>query len=155
MDTNITVALIAFLGTVLTGLITLITFKVELRNKRITAERIAWLNKVREDYSIIMAAYECLIVGNCNEQEPKIDKAEYDKRMFEAEKAKYDLMSRLRTTKFEGNEYNYMLKEILKQMTFSNGDIKDHRLDKNIEKFKTYMNGMLEKEWDKSKKESE
>ena len=70
MDTNITVALIAFLGTVLTGLITLITFNVELRNKRITAERIAWLNKVREDYSIIMAAYECLIVGNCNEQEP-------------------------------------------------------------------------------------
>ena len=145
-------AIIALAGVALTAFISIYSLNKESYNKRVTEERIRWLNKVREDYSIIMAAYECFASGLSNKNEPRIDKQEYDNRMYEAEKARYDLISRLRTSKYKGNEYNDTIKKILRKMNFTSGNAYIKPEEKEI--FISYMNLMLEQEWDKTKKEA-
>ena len=150
---NVVAAIIALFGVSITAIFSVKGVNREIYNKSVTAERIKWLNKVREDYSIIMAAFEINISGNSNQNEPRIDKNEYDRRMYEAEKARYDLISRLNTSTFDGNEFNYELKSILKKVNFASGDVNE--LKNKKETFMVYMNCMLEQEWQKSKKESE
>ena len=139
-------------GVIVTAAVSVKNLKKESYNKRVTEERVNWLNKVREDYSIIMGAYELKYAGDHNSEEPSIDKNEYDKKMIEAEQAKYDLISRLRVSAYSGNEYNASLKDILFEMHFVKYQ---KRLTPQKEaEFVMNMNFMLEAEWDKCKKET-
>lgn len=161
MGNGITNEIIGLIGTltaaIITAVVGIITFKLESRAKRVTEERVKWLNIVRADYSIIMAAYELKKSSINNFRELKVNKEDYDKIMFEAEKARYDLISRLNTNTYEGNEYNYPIKHVLLKMKFVAA--MDFNSDKpmvnnnDIEKLMKYMNLMLEREWNKSKKE--
>ena len=145
-------AVATILGVAITAWVSVRNLKKESYNKRVTEERINWLNRVRADYSVIMCAYELKHAGHNNSDPPGIDKNEYDKRMLEAEKAKYDLISRLRESPYPGNEYNPLLKSILLEMRFIP---EQDAFDKEkIAKFISYMNFMLEAEWDKCKEET-
>ena len=161
MGNGITNEIIGLIGAlsaaIITAVVGIITFKLESRAKRVTEERVKWLNIVRADYSIIMAAYELKKSSINNFRELKVNKEDYDKIMFEAEKARYDLISRLNTNTYEGNEYNYPIKHVLLKMKFVvamdfNSD-KPMVNNNDIEKLMKYMNLMLEREWNKSKKE--
>ena len=146
-------SIISIAGIMVPAIIGIFQFKKESYNKRVTEERIRWLNKVREDYSTIMAAYDLKHAGINNYCSPQVDKNYYDQMMFEATQAKYNLISRLNTNKLEGNEYNYYLKDILSKMEFIATE-KYVFSDEEILLFKEYMNLMLEQEWQKSKKET-
>ena len=157
MSTNniITICSVAvsLVVSVITICVELHKFRKESYNKRVTEERIKWLNKVRDDYSIVMAAYT-LKSGTHNNRECSIDEETYNNRMYEAEKARFDLISSLNTNKEDGNEYNLFLKTVLEDMDFCSNYSEQLPDKEDIEIFKIYMNKMLEKEWSKSKDES-
>ena len=147
--TAIITAAVTLICVIITAVVSVHNINKESYNKRVTEERIKWLNKVRMDYSIIMATIEL----NCREEMKSchMNMETYDNRIYMAEMAKYDLISRLNTSKFSGNEYNYILKDILTNTCFAEGNI--DFLKQNKDDFIKYMNLMLEREWDKSKKE--
>lgn len=151
------ISLLTLIGTLLLGFVGLIIEqrmnRKESFNKRVTEERIKWLNKVRDDYSKIMAALSLKKNSFCNKDSYN-DQNEYNKNMYEAEIAKYDLISRLNTSTYEGNEYNKDLKDFLLKLSFSIGTETTLPKDEETKLFMIYMNLMLEKEWQKSKKET-
>ena len=149
--TSILVAIIGLFGVILTALFGIQKWKKESYAKRITESRIEWLERVRSDYSIIMAAYETKY-GISNNEESRIETNEYEQRMFEAEKARYDLISRLRESPSPSNRYNRTLKELLRKMDFikSGKELSDQEKEQFIAK----MNFMLEDVWDECKKET-
>ena len=149
--TSILVAIIGLFGVILTALFGIHKWKKESYAKRITESRIEWLERVRGDYSIIMAAYETKYATSNNQQSP-VEKDEYNQRMFEAEKARYDLISRLKESPSPSNKYNSVLKEILRKMDYIKTGNK--LSDQEKEQFILYMNFMLEDVWDECKKET-
>lgn len=157
MDTGQIITLCSVLATLIVGFASLVVehrlSRKESYNKRVTEERIKWLNKVRDDYSKIMAALTLKNDSYCN-KDLYIDQNEYNNRMYEADVAKYDLISRLNTSTYEGNEYNEILKEFLINLSFSTGSEDKLPKEEKVKLFMTYMNLMLEKEWKKSKKET-
>ena len=70
--------------------------------------------------------------------------------ILEAEEARYVLITRINTNKFEGNEYNFRYKEILKEIKFD----KTIKESFNKDEFLDLTNLILETEWQKIKRES-
>ena len=100
-----------------------------------------------------MAAIYLKKTSNCN-VDNFIDTNVYNERMYEGDVAKFDLISRLNTSTFKGNEFNFTLKTFLENVQLSTGVQNEFPNDDQIEIFMFFMNKMLEQEWQKSKKET-
>lgn len=156
---SIIVALITLTGVFITAIVSVYSLKKESYNKRVTEERIKWLNKRRELYGTIMAAWKLKKehINNPNEYNNSNNfKGFYAKKRFEAERAKAEFISRLNTSTYSGNEYNFYIKEVVQEMNFIN-EIKENELkelDDKIKKMQVYVNKRLEQEWQRSKEET-
>lgn len=151
---TIAAAVISVLGVALTAFISVKNIKKESFNKRVTEERIRWLNKMRELYGIIIAAWNMKKASHNNYFLPNFDTNFYNEKMVEAEKAKAEFISRLNTSTYFGNEYNFFIKKVLMEMKFIE-NIDDFQVfEEKIERMNVYVNKMLENEWKKSKKET-
>lgn len=153
---SLAVALIAFLGVFLTATCTMRSAQRESYNKRVTEERIKWLNTMRSLYGTIMAAWKMKSASVNNYFPPNFDVKFYNEMMFEAEKAKAEFLSRLNTSKYETNQFNFQIKDILERIDFIR-EVPLNRveeLQKGVELMNVYVNKMLEQEWDRSKEET-
>lgn len=149
-------AIIAFVGVCITGIISVIAIKREIYSKRVIQERIKWLNTFRNYWSDFMSAWETKRNSVNNRYAPNFDVKDYNDLMIKGEKARYYMISMLNTNTVKGNECNYLLKEYLKRMNL----IKEIPINE-LENFDLEMNDlieccnrMLEKVWQKAKKES-
>ena len=148
--------IIAFAGVCITGIISVIVIKREIYSKRVIQERIKWLNTFRNYWGDFMSAWEAKRNSVNNRYEPNFDVKDYNNLMIKGEKARYYMISMLNTNTVQGNECNYLLKDYLKRMNL----IKEIPINE-LEKFDSEMNDlleccnrMLEKVWQKAKKES-
>lgn len=153
---NVLSAIIAFVGVCVTGIISVIVIKREIYSKRVIQERIKWLNTFRNYWSDFMSAWETKRNSVNNRYAPNFDVKDYNDLMIKGEKARYYMISMLNTNTIQGNECNYLLKAYLKRMNL----IKEIPINE-LEKFDLEMNDlieccnrMLEKVWQKAKKES-
>lgn len=148
-------AFIAFAGVGVTAYVSVRKLKKESYNKRVTEERIRWLNTMRSLYGTIIAGWKMKTAGDNNSQGCKIQKEYYDEKMYEAEKAKAEFISRLNTTTSYGNQYNPFIKSVLEQMDFIKkvDSEKFDELNSAVGKMNKVVNMMLEQEWHKSKEE--
>lgn len=149
-------AIIAFAGVCITGIISVIAIKREIYSKRVIQERIKWLNTFRNYWSDFMSAWETKRNSVNNRYAPNFDVKDYNDLMIKGEKARYYMISMLNTNTVKGNECNYLLKDYLKRMNL----IKEIPINE-LENFDSEMNDlleccnrMLEKVWQKAKKES-
>lgn len=150
---SVIVAVIAFFGVFVTAAFSVRTAKKESYNKRVTEERIKWLNTMRSLYGTIIAAWKMKRASVNNYYNPNFDVGFYNKMMFEAEKAKAEFISRLNTSKYDTNQYNFQIKDILQRIDFIKGIDEKYMDDyqKGIELMDFYVNKMLEQEWGRSK----
>ena len=154
--TSIISSILAFVGTFLTIFLSVKKVSKDYYNRSITQERIKWLNKMRSDFGIVMAAWNLKQSGTNNYYNPQINKDFYDEKMFEAEKAKAEIISRLKTSKLEDNEFNLSIKVTLYKINFIKEMTMEemNQMEDEIELMRINMNNMLEAEWEKSKEEA-
>ena len=147
---------IAFIGVCVTGIISVTVIKKEIYSKRVIQERIKWLNIFRNHWGDFMSAWEVKRNSVNNRYEPNFDVKSYNELMIKGEKARYYMISMLNTNSIEGNECNFLLKQYLKRMNLVK-EIPINELqqrDEKMEEFIECCNRMLEKVWQKAKKES-
>ena len=147
---------IAFVGVCITGIISVTVIKKEIYSKRVIQERIKWLNIFKNHWGNFMSAWEVKRNSVNNHYEPNFDVKSYNELMIKGEKARYYMISMLNTNSIEGNECNFLLKQYLKRMNLVK-EIPINELqqrDEKMEEFIECCNRMLEKVWQKAKKES-
>ena len=149
-------ALIQVIGVFFTVFVGFIQFKKNKWSENVSKERTIWLKEFRQEVGKIMKAYEILSVQDCykccackNNNKKNII-CGMNEVILEAEEARYVLITRINTNKFEGNEYNFRYKEILKEIKFD----KTIKESFNKDEFLDLTNLILETEWQKIKRES-
>lgn len=158
METEIIAAIITVVGVLLTALITYYQFRKEQWQKSVSDSRNHWLNDFRDEFGVLAGYIEYLKKYGC-QQLPGNDsntaddednkRGERSKELLEALNAKNKLYTRINTNSSTmGNEYNEAYKLTLESINFNK--IKEFDLDL----FKKLTNLILEKEWQKVKKET-
>lgn len=149
-------ALITVGGIIITGIITLITFKKQEWGKLVSKSRNQWLNEFRNEVSILVGYIEFKIIPNkTNKESCKNDNSDCKKNqvgeqeLLRALVMKNRLYTKINTNSHPyGNEYNEAYKTLLETLDFCN-------LEKfDLDLFKKLTNLILEKEWGKVKKEA-
>ncbi len=168
MEPEIIAALLTVGGVLITALITYYQFRKEQWQKSVSDSRNHWLNCFRDEFGVLAGYIEFLQSYECQEELeiitevfPKenevtigyntpINKEEKcSKKLLEALNAKNKLYTRINTNSSTlGNEYNEAYKLLLESIDFSK--ITEFDLDL----FKKLTNLILEKEWQKVKRET-
>lgn len=150
---EIIAALITVGGIIITGIITLFTFKKQEWGKLVSNSRNQWLNEFRDEVSILIGyiEYQLLIRKTknylviCNDDNNQVGQQHF----LQALTMKSRLYTKINTNSHpHGNEYNEAYKTLLETLDFYN-------LEKfDLDLFKKLTNLILEKEWGKVKKEA-
>ena len=145
--TEIIAALIAVIGVIITAVVSLIVYKAQRYSENVSKERMNWLRQFRDEIEKISIGLKLNNHYCCKCPFKNFDeKAKY---LLEAEGARYKLISRLNTNNLEGNQFNLELKRELERMDFS----QPHK-EKYMRRIMFLANAILEREWQKVKKES-
>ena len=160
MDSEIIAAFItgglAFIGLFVTGYFGIRKINKETYSKRVIEERTKWLLKFRELWGDFMSAWEAKSTSVNNFYNPKFDKDKYNDLMIRGENARYQLISMLNTNTVSNNECNFLLKYYLEKMNLIKKiSVKDMKLiDSEKSNILNCCNRVLEKVWQRAKKES-
>lgn len=140
--------LYGFFGAVLGGIISFLTLRFnykELYARTVSSNRMAWINKFREEVAIIAATMKCG-VNRINEDK------NMSKIVYDAEKARARLLTRINMNiNKNGNEYNKVLSDILNDIDFSDTT---HETQQRIDILLDISRKILETEWKRVKNEA-
>ena len=140
METEIIVALIGAGGVVVTGIIALVGFLININlNKKnnyglyVSKSRNEWLNELRNSVTTMIAANKCTNAFKKNSKN-------YDHYLFEFEKAKADILVRL-------NLYEELHKELYGQLKAKNNKFNEDIITEKVR-------NIIKEEWEKVKSEA-